>query len=213
LGRVEESLEGTQNTQERSRSNRCYVGNLSYETRWQGLKDHMRQAGDVVYAEVLIGYDGRSKGCGIVEYSTYDDAQNAIRTLNDSKLDGRLIFVREDREANSKRPPRTAPPPVQASPPSPNVEGEPVKFGSDAGRKIFISNLPYSTTWQDLKDTFNRVGRVIRADVLQNAEGQSRGAGVVLFEKREDAQRAITEWDTKLFAGRPIYVREDKYAY
>ena len=42
---------------------------------------------------------GRSKGCGIVEYRTPVEAQEAINTLLDTELKGRLIFVREDREA------------------------------------------------------------------------------------------------------------------
>lgn len=42
---------------------------------------------------------GRSKGCGIVEYRTPMEAQTAINTLLDTELKGRLIFVREDREA------------------------------------------------------------------------------------------------------------------
>jgi len=64
-----------------------------------------------------------------------------------------------------------------------------------------------------LKDTFNRVGKVLRADVLQNPQGRSKGAGVVLFEKQEDAEKAIKEFDQTYFAGRMIYVREDKFAY
>lgn len=34
---------------------RVYVGNLSWQVQWQDLKDHMRQVGEVVYADVMIG--------------------------------------------------------------------------------------------------------------------------------------------------------------
>jgi RNA recognition motif-containing protein len=43
--------------------------------------------------------DGRSKGCGIVEFATPDEAQRAITELNDTELMGRMVFVREDRES------------------------------------------------------------------------------------------------------------------
>mmetsp|Transcript_15996 Transcript_15996/g.40657 ORF Transcript_15996/g.40657 Transcript_15996/m.40657 type:complete len:154 (+) Transcript_15996:921-1382(+) len=46
----------------------------------------------------MTGPDGRSKGCGIVEYTNAEDAQEAIRALHDTELKGRAIFVREDRE-------------------------------------------------------------------------------------------------------------------
>lgn len=53
----------------------------------------------VVRADVMKDASGRSKGCGIVEYRTPVEAQEAINTLLDTELKGRLIFVREDREA------------------------------------------------------------------------------------------------------------------
>merc|ERR1719399_16494 len=78
---------------------RVYVGNLDWKVSWQELKDHMRTAGEVAFADVMEERGGRSKGCGIVEYSTEQEAQKAVAELNDTQLGGRLIFVREDREA------------------------------------------------------------------------------------------------------------------
>lgn len=58
--------------------------------------------GPVAHADVLLGRDGRSKGCGVVEYQNADDARAAIRKLNDVVLMGRPVFVREDRESESR---------------------------------------------------------------------------------------------------------------
>ena len=81
-----------------SNSKRVFVGNLSWEVSWQDLKDHMRKAGDVVHADVLKRRDGKSSGGGIVEYATVREAKKAISELTDTDLNGRMIFVREDRE-------------------------------------------------------------------------------------------------------------------
>ena len=79
--------------------NRVYVGNLSWDVSWQDLKDHMKTAGNVIRADVMTeGEGGRSKGCGIVEFETPQQAGNAIITLNNTMIKGRQIFVREDRE-------------------------------------------------------------------------------------------------------------------
>jgi hypothetical protein len=43
--------------------------------------------------------DGRSKGCGIVEFADAAGARRAMAELSDTELGGRNIFVREDREA------------------------------------------------------------------------------------------------------------------
>lgn len=40
---------------------RVYVGNLSYDVKWHHLKDFMRQAGEVLYADVLLLPNGMSK--------------------------------------------------------------------------------------------------------------------------------------------------------
>ena len=40
-----------------------FVGNMSWETDWKMLKDHMRAAGDVAHVKVIERADGRSRGC------------------------------------------------------------------------------------------------------------------------------------------------------
>ena len=45
------------------------MSNLTYEVQWQDLKDHMRNAGSVIRADIIVGPDGRSKGLGTVEFS------------------------------------------------------------------------------------------------------------------------------------------------
>ncbi len=174
---------------------RVYVGNLSWDTRWQGLKDHMREAGDVVHAEVFKEATGRSAGCGIVEYERSADAINAIKTLNDSMLDGRAIFVREDREEGK-----------------PRREGRDRQRRPEAGRKIVVWNLPYNMRWQHLKDMFRESGDVIRADVPLHHDGKSKGMGTVLFETERDAERAIRDFNGKSVEGRVVDVRLDKFA-
>ena len=114
---------------------RVFVGNLSWDAAWQDLKDHMREAGEVTRADIMTGPDGRSKGCGIVEYATVEEAKKAVLTLNDTELSGRQIFVREDREERGSR------------------SGN--RFSSDEtaqSRRVYVGNLSWDVAWQDLKD-------------------------------------------------------------
>ena len=123
---------------------RVYVGNLSWDVAWQDLKDHMRDAGEVKFAEVMTGPDGRSKGCGIVEFSTPEEAKEACTSLTDTELKGRMIFVREDRENSDAggRGPR------------------PTRGGGGNGCSLYVGNLAYETSWQDLKDHMRQAGNV-----------------------------------------------------
>ena len=72
---------------------KVYVGNLSWETSWQDLKDHFRTVGEVLHADIMIGSDGRSKGCGLVTFAAAHDAARAIQTLHDSVLHSRSILA------------------------------------------------------------------------------------------------------------------------
>lgn len=180
---------------------RCYVGNLSFETSWQTLKDYMRSAGNVLHADIIRDNYGRSRGCGIVEFETPEEAENAIKTLNNTELDGRLIFIREDREPARPR-----------WRPNYSARRGPPRSRDDRGRRLFIDNLPYETAWQDLKDAFRQCGDVIRADILQTPDGRSKGQGIVIYETREAALKAIQQFNRKEFNGRIITVREDRYA-
>jgi RNA recognition motif-containing protein len=174
-------------------SNRLFVGNLAYQTSWQDLKDVMRKAGNVAYVEVFADASGKSKGSGIVEFETRQEAVRAIKTLNEMVVDGRPIYLREDREDRN----------------SPRVSNT---FLHPQGRQIFVGNLPYTTSWQDLKDLFRKCGNVIRADVLYAPDGRPKGAGTVLFESNADALRAIRQLNNKEYEGRVLNVHEDKFA-
>lgn len=84
---------------------KLYVGNISYNTNDNGLRDAFAKFGAVVSAQVLMDRDtGRSRGFGFVEMENENDAQSAINGLNGQELDGRALTVnvarpREDRPA------------------------------------------------------------------------------------------------------------------
>lgn len=159
----------------------------------------------MVFADVLTLPNGRSKGCGIVEYSTREEAVRAIEELSHLQLEGREIFVREDRESEAKFGSRPGPPSHMGGPPPP-------PGGAADGAQIFVGNLPYSVGWQELKDLFRQAGDVLRADVQQNHQGRSKGCGTVLFASPEDAQNAIAKFNGYDMGGRDIEVREDRFA-
>ncbi|VDP02507.1 unnamed protein product [Soboliphyme baturini] len=64
----------------RHTSFRVLVKGLPATGSWQDLKDHMREAGDVCYADVY------KDGTGVVEYMRYEDMKYALRKLDDSKF-------------------------------------------------------------------------------------------------------------------------------
>ncbi|SPJ78963.1 related to Gbp2p [Fusarium torulosum] len=203
---------------------RVYVGNLSYDVKWHHLKDFMRQAGEVLFADVLLLPNGMSKGCGIVEYATREQAQAAVAQLSNQNLMGRLVYVREDREAEPRfigatggnRGGFAGGAGGMPGHFNPGYGGGPPGGGAGGGgRQIYVANLPFNIGWQDLKDLFRqaaRNGTVIRADVHVGPDGRPKGSGIVVFESPDDARTAIQQFNGYDWQGRVIEVREDRYA-
>lgn len=77
---------------------KLYVGNLSWNTTDDSLRDTFAQAGTVESAMVIKDkMSGRSKGFGFVEMASEEDAQKAIDMFNGKELDGRAVVVNEAR--------------------------------------------------------------------------------------------------------------------
>ncbi len=80
-------------------SSRLYVGNLSYDTDTETLKQAFATAGEVTDAHVVTDREsGRSRGFGFVTMATPDLAKKAIETMNGANVDGRAIRVNEAEE-------------------------------------------------------------------------------------------------------------------
>lgn len=81
---------------------RVIVSGLPSSASWQDLKDHMRRAGDVCFAQVFREGGGTM---GIVDYTNYEDMKYAIRKLDDSQFRNPFsrsyIRVREDKSHRS----------------------------------------------------------------------------------------------------------------
>lgn len=64
---------------------------------WKQLKDYFKTAGNVVYASISQDpLTKQSKGCGIIQFETTDEAMNAIKLLNYKKLGDSELFIRPD---------------------------------------------------------------------------------------------------------------------
>ncbi|GJQ71332.1 putative nucleic acid binding protein [Trypoxylus dichotomus] len=74
-------------------NHRLIVENLSSRVSWQDLKDYMRQAGEVTYADA----HKQHRNEGVVEFASYSDMKNALEKLDDTEINGRRIRLVEDR--------------------------------------------------------------------------------------------------------------------
>lgn len=74
---------------------------------------------------------------------------------------------------------------------------------------IYVGNLPYSTTDDELSVLFGEYGQVRNSVIVSDREtGRSRGFGFVELEDEQAGQRAIEELTGSSFQGRPLTINE-----
>jgi RNA recognition motif-containing protein len=77
---------------------KLYVGNLSYTTHDEDLREAFSKIGEVLSVTLIVDQDtGRSKGFGFVEMGSDDDADKAITSMNGTTFMDRTITVNEAR--------------------------------------------------------------------------------------------------------------------
>src|SRR5437762_8009271 len=84
---------------------RLYVGNLSFQTSSDDLRDHFAKIGNVESAQIVEDrMTGRSRGFGFVEMTSPEEAATAIDQLNGKEFGGRNLTVNEARPRTDRGP-------------------------------------------------------------------------------------------------------------
>ena len=74
--------------------------------------------------------------------------------------------------------------------------------------KLYVGNLNYAATQQDMSDFFTHSGTVLETILITDrSTGNSRGFGFVTMETEEDALRAIKQLNGKELLGRPVKIK------
>ena len=82
-------------------STKLFVGSLPWSIDDQKLQDTFEKYGNVVSAKVITDRETRrSRGFGFIEMESSSEANDAIKALNESELDGRTIIVNEAKPRN-----------------------------------------------------------------------------------------------------------------
>jgi cold-inducible RNA-binding protein len=77
------------------------------------------------------------------------------------------------------------------------------------GTKLYVGNLPFNTTENELQELFSQAGTVQEVTLMQDRfTGKSRGFAFVTMASEEEAQSAISKFNGQTMDGRPMTVNE-----
>ncbi|KAI8066222.1 uncharacterized protein B0P05DRAFT_553447 [Gilbertella persicaria] len=187
--------------------------------------------GNIIKVRMVTRY-GRSRGFGFVTYATENEAKKAVEELNQKALDGRDINVqiaRPKAKLPSKEPTdqsqkklrhhhRHRKPKKSASPPltksldtkQPQKKKKPVPENRasriPSKTTLFVANLPYTTTDDDLVKVFGNY-KLVSAHVAHTRNGYSKGYGFVELENEQEQHKAYESLKDVVLDGRTIYLK------
>ncbi|CDW72032.1 single-stranded g-strand telomeric dna-binding protein [Stylonychia lemnae] len=205
---------GYQSNHQREVGTKVFVSNMSYQTDWRSLKDHMKKIGLVLRADVFEDERGKSRGIG-------GDAARAVKELHNSSLDGRVIFVREvfrlrtqsQRMSTESVETETVEIEIEICQEIKMLVGDKVRVEVVSLKEIADEdqgNLPYSVNPRQLKEAFQSFGRIADVDIAMDERGKSKGFGTISFYSRRSAEDAIKTMDQAKFNDRTVTVRFDR---
>ena len=78
------------------------------------------------------------------------------------------------------------------------------------GTKLFVGNLSYSITEQELRDAFSQSGRTVQSVRIALDRETQRPRGFAFVELKDDAEAdsAIKEWNGQMLSGRSVFVEK-----
>lgn len=208
------------------------MGNIPFDSQARDIEDIFRGDFDIVRADIVTNR-GRSRGMATVEFKSRDDVTKAIDKYDRFSYHGREIFVRRDYPPPEKRDFGSG----RSFDRGGSRYGDSYYgrdssrggYGSAGGRggyarsdyrpplppttpgtEVFVGNLPFSITWQALKDIMRKAGSVARADVRLDDMGRSRGFGTVVFDTPEEANAAVEMFQGYEIEGRRLDTRHGR---
>ncbi|KAK6911983.1 RNA recognition motif domain [Dillenia turbinata] len=128
--------------------------------------------------------NGRSKEFGFVQFELEESAHAAIKSLHDTMLEGRKLYVSKFMKKSERKPAAEEP-----------------KFTN-----VYVKNLDEDLTEDLLREKFSKFGKTCSVVIMKNSDGKSRGFGFVNFESSEDAQKAVQAMNGALLGSKHLYV-------
>ncbi|KAF0688581.1 Aste57867_19826 [Aphanomyces stellatus] len=179
-------------------ANKVFVGNLVDQVKEADLREKFEKFGKIV--AISIKTPARPPAFAFIEYEDLRDAEDAVREMNGTELDGQQIRVEMTKRGPRGEDPRDA-----------DRERDRDRDRDRDGRRqhgtshrISISGLSSETSWQDLKDFLREAGEVAHAEV------DRRGHGTASFQTADQMDRAIRKLDDLELKGSRVRIRESR---
>jgi len=159
---------------------KLFVGGLNKATTdEEQLKQYFEQYGEIIDCNIMRDQEKRSRGFGFI---LFEDAGSVDKIIA-AKKDGSDFCIDENRIEIKRALPKV---------PRSNDSSRPDRFDHRLQRKIFVGGLPSTANEEDLRNYFERYGRVNEIELLRDREtNRLRGFAFVTFDDEDSADKCL----------------------
>ena len=165
---------------------RLFIGGLPREVGTEELRALFAEHGDMTDCIVLTDDNGVNRGFGFVTYSDKSHADAAAAKLNGHKINGRKIGVR-DADSDDKK-------------------GKKEKRKDPEGLKLYIGNLPFKATEENIKAMFNGIATVNDLVIATSGDGKPKGFAFAFVKETDKGDEIVSKLNGSELLGRRIKV-------
>ena len=155
---------------------------------------------------MVPGHDGKPTGVVFVDFSSQADMMDGLRRNRDCMGRRYIELFREDQLEKQVKASDKPPRPWDSK----KNDIDAVESIGESGR-LFIRNLSYSITEEDLTNLFEKYGPLTEVNLpLDKTTNRSIGLGFVTYMLPEHAVKAYSELDRQIFQGRLLHILPSK---
>mmetsp|Transcript_19806 Transcript_19806/g.41247 ORF Transcript_19806/g.41247 Transcript_19806/m.41247 type:complete len:371 (-) Transcript_19806:198-1310(-) len=164
-----------------------FLGNLPFEVTKDEIEEFCAEYGEVRQVTVPVNREsGLPRGFAFVDFGTLDQANNAINSVDGTLFKGRNVRASISDPGQKKK--------------------EPKKKVDEGVGKIYVGNLPFETTREELFEFYSGFVNTVEVYIPRNADtGTGRGFAFVTV-KEEEVESAIEQTNGLEYNGRPLVV-------
>ena len=153
-----------------------FVKSLPFTTTQDEVQQFFSDCGTVENINLLKDRFGRLKGTGFVRFNTKEAATKAV-AKNGKEFGGRTLVIelaqpKEDRPSGFQR-------------------GGPGGPSAKNSKSVFVGNLSYQTTEDDIRKFFDDCGEIKAVRLATDRDGSSKGFAHIDFDDEKDAENAV----------------------
>jgi nucleolin len=154
-----------------------FVRNIGFNTTEKELADFFGKYGDVEEAKICSDKQtGKSKGFGFLKFYEKKSAVAAMNDADNIVVGGRNLQIRYSNDKSG---------PIRGGGNNGGKKGPQSEFG------IFVGNISYKCTENDLKKFFKDCGKVLDVRLAKKPDGKLKGFAHVDFETKEGVDKAV----------------------